>query len=259
MSYWTKPRRGARSLTAWVSGLAIVASAAGLATPVAAGPPYVTDDPEPTDLGHLEVYAFVAGTHAAGDTSGQAGLDINVGAAKNLQLTLVLPADYDQGGASRWGMGAIELAAKYRFLHQAEGGWTPDVSLFPRVYLPTASDRFGDGRTPVFLPLWAEKDFGPWSTFGGGGYTINPGPGNKNYWLLGWAATRKITDRLQLGAEIYHQTPDAPGQRDQTGFGLGVTYQLVPHLALIASGGPALQNPLGHPQSAFYAAFYITY
>jgi len=42
-------------------------------TPATAAPPYVTDDPEPTDEGHYEIYAFTAGTTTKDDTSGQWG------------------------------------------------------------------------------------------------------------------------------------------------------------------------------------------
>ena len=34
------------------------------ATPVRAGPPFVTDDPVPTDPGHWEIYNFVSGVRA---------------------------------------------------------------------------------------------------------------------------------------------------------------------------------------------------
>ena len=44
-----------------------------LAPPAAwAGPPYVTDDPQPTDVGHWEIYNFVDGDHAPGVTAGEA-------------------------------------------------------------------------------------------------------------------------------------------------------------------------------------------
>jgi hypothetical protein len=46
------------------------------------------------------------------------------------------------------------------------------------------------------------------ATFGGGGYWINPGAGNKNHWFVGWVLERKITDKLTLGVELFHQTPD---------------------------------------------------
>jgi hypothetical protein len=51
--------------------------------------------------------------------------------------------------------------------------------------VPVANRHFGSGRLGLFLPLWAEKDFGAWSLFGGGGYNINPGPDQRNFWLSG--------------------------------------------------------------------------
>lgn len=247
-----------RSARAWLA-FAVGLLAAVVAAPAVAGPPYVTDDPVPTDTGHWEIYAYTSGTRVAGETAGEGGLDINYGGAKDLQLTVVLPLEYDQTSSFRGGPGDVELGAKYRFIHQDEKGWLPDVSLFPHVDLPTSSKAFGNGRASVFLPVWAEKDFGRWSTFGGGGYAINPGPGNRNYWLTGWALTRKINDRLTLGGEIYHQTPDAVGQKSTTGVGAGLTYQLVEHFAFIASGGPALQNPTGAQQGSYYAGILFTY
>ena len=68
----------------------IFAAAACLAAaPAHAGPPFITDDPEPVDLGHWEVYGFSAGTHTAADTGGTlGGIEVNYGAAPNLQLAL---------------------------------------------------------------------------------------------------------------------------------------------------------------------------
>lgn len=68
------------------------------------------------------------------------------------------------------GAGVVELAAKYKLLHQRKGSWTPDVAVFPRLFLPTADARFASTRLNMLLPFWAQKDFGPWSVFGGGGY-----------------------------------------------------------------------------------------
>jgi hypothetical protein len=212
-----------------------------ISAPATAGPPYVTDDPEPTETGHWEIYGYTQGTRVGGETLGENGLDINYGGAKDLQLTVVVPFEYDADHSTRGGLGDLQLGAKYKFIHQDDKGWLPDVSFFPHVYLPTSTGYFGDGRTGWFLPLWAEKDIGKWSTFGGGGYTFNPGPGNRNYWLAGWAVTRKLTDKLTLGGEIYHQTPDTIGHKDLTGMGLGFQYQMLTHWAVIGSGGPALE------------------
>lgn len=219
-----------------------------------AGPPYISDDPEPTDAGHWEIYHFGLGTRTFGVTAGQAGMDINYGAYKDLQLTAVIPADFERGSAHGVGVGDIELAAKYRFLHQSDGDLTPDVALFPRLFLPTANRTFGSGRLDVFLPVWAEKDFGDWSLFGGGGYTINPGPGQRNFWLDGAVLQRTITDQLSLGVEVYHQTSTAIGTPPSTGINLGLTYKLFDHWSLLAAGGPLI----GHTGPGASYSFYLS-
>ena len=111
-----------------------------------AGPPYVADDPEPTDYQHFEIYTFNLGTTTRGGTSGESGIDFNYGAAPNLQLTAVLPAGFNQpfGVGVAVGMSNIELAAKYRFLHQDSFGL--DVSVFPRVFLPTVTNGVSDSQ-----------------------------------------------------------------------------------------------------------------
>src|ERR1700681_4264031 len=85
----------------------------GLVRPALAGPPYVSDDPEPTDYKHFEIYTFSNGTATNGDISGATGVDFNYGAAPDLQLTATLPAGFDRPAFSRTSLGPsnIELAA----------------------------------------------------------------------------------------------------------------------------------------------------
>ena len=221
-----------------------------------AGPPYTTDDPEPTPAGHWENRIFVNGLQTPGETSGQTGFDINYGGAKDLQLTVVVPLDYAHGGQNAVGLGNIVVSVKYRFLRQS--GPLPDLAVFPALTLATQARVFGPIRFALFLPAWAQKDFGAWSTFGGGGYTINPGLGNRDFTLAGWALTRQVGKRLNLGVEIYHQTPSTVDGKALTAVAAGVTYQLTPHFALMASGGPAVQNSSQAGQAVFYAALQYT-
>jgi hypothetical protein len=136
--------------TAFTVALAVAALASARAL---AGPPYVTDDPEPTDTGHWENYHFVMGA----GREYESGLDLNYGGAKDLQLTAVIPIKTEDDWRSV-GLGEIELAAKYRFLHQDEKGWMPDVAVFPNITLPTGPHatghatfffRFGRRRTSI--------------------------------------------------------------------------------------------------------------
>ena len=232
------------------------AAAAALTTgcpPAWAGPPFANDDSQPTDRGHWEIYGFGAGSHVPGETSGEGGLDLNYGAAENLQLTAVIPAEYSYAGRATWGLGDVELAAKYRFLRQ-DGPVGLDVAVFPRLFLPTASSRGGDRQASLLLPVWGQKDFGKWSVFGGGGYTVNPGPDARNYWTSGLVVTRQVSDRLMLGAEIYHQSSEAAAARPFTGLNAGAIYRLAAHWSLLASVGPGIQNARQQGRYAFYTA-----
>jgi hypothetical protein len=224
-----------------------------------AGPPYVTDDPQPTDYGHYEVYFYDGGTAVSAGTTSEAGIDFNYGGLPNLQLTAVIPVEFDDpvDADSAHGLGNIQLAAKYRFLHAADVGW--DVSVFPRVFLPSASSAVGDHHTAVLLPLWAEKDWDKWSTFGGGGCELNHGADNTDFCLLGWVLTHKITETLEVGGEIYYQGADTRGGKASTGLGAGVAYDLNTHLHLMGSIGPGLQNAAQANRYTWYAALLFTY
>lgn len=237
----------------------IAAPALLVAWPAQAGPPYLTDDPEPTGRGHWEIYNFVGGAHVAGQTSGEAGVDLNYGAAKDLQMTIVIPAAFEQSDGTHFGLGVVELAAKFKVLHQSEGSVSPDVAIFPRLFLPTAPARFASQRPNLLLPVWFGKDVGKWSVFGGGGYQLNPGPGNRDFWVGGGAITRDIGERLSIGAEITHRTPDARGSLPFTGVNLGVTYKLTGHWSLLASGGPGVQNARQEGRYDFYMALKADY
>src|ERR1700676_4089927 len=119
-----------------------------------AGPPYVSDDPEPTDYQHFEIYSFTNGTTTRNGTAGQGGIDFNYGAAPDLQLTATVPAGFDRPIASspEVALSNIELAAKYRFLHQDSFGL--DVSVFPRIFLPSGSSAVGNRTASLLLPIW---------------------------------------------------------------------------------------------------------
>jgi hypothetical protein len=226
--------------------------AAGLAAALApglaqAGPPFLTDDPEPTETGHWEIYApeFDA-AGKGGDFDGAFGAELNYGAAPNLQLTLGLPAAYvrDRSGFQT-GLGDVRFSAKYRFFHDETAGVS--VAVFPGLTLPTATHGLGAGHVTALLPVWAQKDAGPWSVFGGGGYAINPGGGNRDYWTSGVAVTRTFSERLLAGVEVDRQGADTAGGRASTSLGAGAILQLKAPFRLLASAGPTFVDGEGAP------------
>jgi Putative MetA-pathway of phenol degradation len=224
-----------------------------------AGPPYISDDPEPTDYQHYEIYLFTNGMNARDGTSGAFGVDFNFGGMPDLQLTAVTPVAYNSPaiGSAVAGLGNVELAAKYRFLHQSEIGW--DIAVFPRVFLPSGSVRVGESHASLFMPLWLERDWGSWSAFGGGGCALNRGSGSQDFCQAGWVLTRQILPGLQLGAEIVHQTANKIGGRASTGIGVGIRYDISDNFHLLGYAGPGLQDAADTARYSWYASVLLTF
>jgi hypothetical protein len=194
-----------------------------------AGPPFVTDDPEPVEYQHWEIYVA---SQYSNNNDGKEGtlphFEVNYGIVPEVQLHLLVPVAYvhPNGGPTAYGLGDIEAGVKYRFVPETET--TPQIGTFPIVHLPTGdSDRdLGDGHVTAFLPLWVQKSWGLWTTYGGGGYWINPGEGNEDFWQLGWLVQRKINESLSIGAEIFYFSKDTDEGRDRTGYNFGGIFDL---------------------------------
>lgn len=233
------------------------AAAAMLGSSAIAGPPFATDDPEPTELRHWEIYLYGSGTKSGGVLDGAGGIDLSYGLTTEVQLSATLPVNFVRDRGTRAGLGDIEVGVKYRFYRDEASGVS--VAIFPRVFLPTAGKRFGTGRAQLLLPVWAQKDFGPWSLFGGGGYTINPGSGNRHFWQSGIALTRTMGPRLSLGGEVTHQSASEKRGRSATALGIGGTYQLGGPFALLMSVGPGFEHGSGTQFVNAYAALGIAF
>lgn len=230
-----------------------------------AGPPFITDDPEPVERGHWEIYGFTAGASGHGVATGFGpSLEVNYGAAAGLQLHLVSGFAYDRQPGGRWqsGLSDTELGAKLRFIDPGEDDWYPQVGIFPLVEIPTgdSSRGMGAGYWQEFLPLWLQKDWGDWTTYGGGGYWINPGPGNQNYWFFGWLLQKKITDRLTLGGELFHQTASVTGGAASSGFNLGGQFDFTEHHHLLFSAGQGGNlRAIDGGAAGYPATYYLAY
>jgi len=225
--------------------LVLLGLAALLPLPALAGPPFITDDPEPTDKGRWEIYNFVGGTREPDSNATQFGVDLNYGPVKDVQLTATLPLAVQTG--QPLGAGDVEMAAKLKVLHQ-DGGLVPfDVALFPRVFLPTSR---GSIWAQVLLPVWVEHDWGKWSLFGGGGYTLNPGAGNRNYWQQGAVLSRQVRPGFMLGLEYYGQGADTITGRALTGVNLGTQIHVKGPFSLLGAFGQGLNRK----QTTFYSS-----
>jgi hypothetical protein len=78
------------------------------------------------------------------------------------------------------GYGDAELGVKWQLTE--ETATMPTVGVFPIVKVPTgnADKGLGDGKSQVFLPVWLQKKWGNFQTYGGGGHWFNNPGGHPN-------------------------------------------------------------------------------
>jgi hypothetical protein len=251
--------------TPWrIVGLAGVYSVL-VSTGATAGPPFRTDDPEPVEFGHYEFYTFTSGTHVIDGTAGVGpAFEFNYGVIPDGQFHIIAPAAFNSPavGPASFGYGDTELGFKYRFIQEDKDGWRPMVGTFPMLELPTGdlNRGLGVGHVRLFLPLWVQKSFGEWTTYGGGGYWINQDNmlGDKNYWYTGWLLQRKVTEKLTLGGEVFYQTATSIFGKDSAGFNLGGVYDVDEHDHILFSAGRGFLNASATNQYSWYLGWQIT-
>ncbi len=255
-------------------GVAAIAAALAVLAPgrASAGPPFVTDDPEPVPYQHFEFYTFSVGTAVRGDTAGEApAWEFNYGLVPNGQVHIIAPLAFDSpaGSPAQSGYGDTELGFKYRFIDEDKNGARPMVGVYPLVELPSGDESraLGAGYIRAYFPLWIQKSFGDWTTYGGGGYWINQGDDtvNRDYWFFGWLLQRQVTKQLAIGGEIFHQTAtlafgatDSAFTRPTTGFNIGAVYDFDDHNHLLVSAGAGLQNAPTTNLFSWYLGYQIT-
>ena len=228
-------------------------------TSLRAGPPYITDDPEPEELHKWEINLATQDFRQGGSWSGNAlHADIAYGLLPDLELNLLAPFSYEapRHETGHLGYGDTQLGFKYRLL--AEKGPLPEVGFAPFVVLPTGDHDLGigNGKAQLFLPLWLQKTFGSWTSYGGGGYFFNPGDAeNRDYWFVGLVIQRKMSESFNLGMEIFRKTADTRDGSAQTVLNIGATLDLSEHYHLLASAGHSVEGP---SQFFGYLAFQIT-
>lgn len=209
-----------------------------------AGPPFNTDDPEPVDFRHWEYYIASINTIQHNEWLGTAPhVEVNYGLVPNVQVHLLLPMNYSyiRREGTNFGYGYTELGMKYRFVQESDD--RPQVGVFPIVEVPTIKNQqFSNGRTQVYIPLWIQKSWSRLTTYGGVGYWINPGVGNKNWLFAGWEVQYDFSPVVTLGGELYYHTANAVDGQSSTAFNIGgsINYSSTTHF--IFSVGHSLIN-----------------
>jgi len=184
----------------------------------AQGPPFQTDDPVPVDFQNYEFYVFGAVSSAPTevDPVGPA-FEFNWGALPRVQLHAVLPftaiVPRDQASDAppdAYGLGDMEVGVKLALL--LENPKRPQIGIFPMFELPTGSYTKGLGVGKVWykVPLWMQKNIGPWTLDGGAGVVLNSQSGYDNYPYGGFLLKRKFGERWELAAEVFQHAGEGP-------------------------------------------------
>lgn len=241
-----------RAVSIVVAAFALVQFGFALAL---AGPPFQTDDPEPTPYRHFEIYINSQFSHDARVISGTLpSLEINYGLMPNVQFSVTASRAFSHIAGEDWqaGFADSEVALKMRFIQ--ESAQSPQVAFYPSIVLPTGDPKrgLGDGAPKIYLPLWGQKSFGDWTVFGGGGLWHNPGIDNRNYTFTGLAVQRDINENFSIGAELFRSGAPTITDTATTGFSIGLIKGLDEHHKLLFSIGRGLS---GTNTLSAYAAY----
>lgn len=229
--------------------------------PALAGPPFQTDDPEPIDYKNFEFYTFGTLSQFPGEIDTQVpAFEFNWGALPNVHLHIIAPlAGYIPiNGPQAFGIGDIELGIKFRFIQETK--WRPQIGTFTMFEIPTgnAQKNLGVGKTWYKIPLWAQKSFGPWTTYGGGGEVIAHAPGYRDYPFAGWLIQRDLAKKLTLATEVFYHGPIYTFTRHATMLDIGGYYKFHgdDSFQLLFCYGHSFA---GQPEKYAYAGLYWTW
>jgi hypothetical protein len=252
----------------------LAATLIAFATPAHAGPPFQTDDPDPVDYRHFEMYAFElsdsTGKNAGGTVLEVPSYEVNYGVVPNVQLHLVFPIAANfapNGGPTSYGVSDTELGAKVRFVKETKR--VPEIGIFPFFELPSgnAAKGLGVGSTWYRMPLWLQKSWGPqdtqWTSYGGAGEQVfssaGYASGYKNSPFAGWLLQRQLSKKITLGGELYGHGAEgdaAISTRASTLLDLGGIYEFKGGFDLLFAAGHSIY---GQAETYTYLSLYWTW
>ena len=204
-----------------------------------AGPPFVTDDPEPPPPGGWEINVPFILERTPGTADMDAPLfDLNYG-LPDLQLKLEIPVKivHEDSNGTVAGVGDLLLGVKWRFFNSEKSQL--QLGVYPQVLAPTGNHArgLGEGRAAFVLPFLAQKNWEKWTVYGNIGYWWRGANEARNYFYAGAVLEREISEQLELGVELFGNSPKERDGRSELAFNVGGTWKLSKHLNLLFSGG----------------------
>ena len=204
-----------------------------------AGPPFVTDDPEPPPPGGWEINIPFILERTPGQTEMDAPLfDLNYG-LPDIQLKLEVPIRvvHEDSNGTAAGAGDLLIGVKWRFYNNEQSQL--QIGTYPQLLLPTGdeSHNLGEGRFAFVLPLVAQKSWDKWTLYGNVGFWWRTAGETGNYVYAGAVLEREINDRLTLGVELFGNSPKERRANSDFAFNIGGKWKLSAHLNLLFASG----------------------
>ncbi|MFS8063995.1 MAG: hypothetical protein ACMG5Z_05340 [Luteimonas sp.] len=225
--------------------------------PVAArcqgGPPLITNDPDTPGDGHWEINLAATGARAAGTWQfAIPDIDVNYGLGERIQLSLHAPWMHlrDNGGGWSAGLGAIELAARWRFLDQEQAGVSVAIQPHWASSWSTAAVRRGlaPAGDEFALPVQVAHDFG--TAVVGVEVGRNFLEHERDDEQAGLFMARDCPAQLQCLAELNTTWPATDNAT--TLLNLGLRRPVGEHLVVLASAGCELGGGTERQKLLFY-------
>jgi hypothetical protein len=221
-----------------------------------AGPPFVTDDPEPPPPGGWEINVPFILERTPGTTEMDAPLfDLNYG-LPDIQLKLEFPIEIvnEDSNGTHAGPGDSLIGVKWRFFNNEQSQF--QLGTYPQVLVPTGdhSRGLGEGQSGFVLPFLAQKNWEKWTAYGNIGYWWQGANEARNYFYAGAVLEREVSEQLELGVELFGNSPKERGASSELAFNVGGTWKLSKHLNLLFSGG---RNIVGDTHAMAYVGLQL--
>jgi hypothetical protein len=209
-----------------------------------AGPPFVTDDPDPIEYHCWGFYIASQLLHFNHVTSGTAPhVEIDYGCIPNAMLHAIVPLAFrSEDHCIHYGLGDVEVGFIYRFFEKS--GIFPEIGLFPLFELPTGNGQqgLGEGFTQVFFPVWLKKAWEKIEAYGGAGYETSLGNNRSHGWFFGGVFQYDFSARFSSGAELFHHWV-SDGEGGETGCNVGCVFSFTNNQNLLFSIGRDFSGP----------------
>jgi hypothetical protein len=225
-----------------------------------AGPPFLSNDPGTPGNANWEINIASAQTIARGTASYQLPqIDLNYGLGDRVQLTYEIPyvLQTADGQSRQTGWSNAFPGIKWRFVDQGEGGW--QASVFPQMETNASASALRKGiaspGSRFLLPFEVTKRIGLIDVDFEAGYFLPKHGVNER--ILGLVVGRSMTDRFDVGLEIYNDhASGAPP--NQTTLDLGGRYKLSRgFIALFMAGRSVSGTANGEPEFVGYVGIQI--